>query len=103
MTDKARIPVIVSTARTPMGRFLGGLATLSAPQLGGVAIRAAIERSGIDAQELDDVILGNVVSGGEGQAPARQAAMAGGVPDNVGAMQVNRVCGSGLQAVMLAA
>jgi acetyl-CoA C-acetyltransferase len=103
MTDKARIPVIVAAARTPMGRFLGGLSTLSAPALGGAAIRAAIERSGIDAGDIDDVILGNVVSGGEGQAPARQAAMAGGVPDTVGAMQVNRVCGSGLQAVMLAA
>ncbi len=103
MTDKARIPVIVGAARTPMGRFLGGLSALSAPDLGGIAIRAAIERSGIDAADIDDVILGNVVSGGEGQAPARQAALAGGVPDTVGAMQVNRVCGSGLQAVMLAA
>ena len=82
---------------------MGGLAPLSAPELGGVAIRAAIERAGIDASELDDVILGNVVSAGIGQAPARQAAIKGGVPENVGAMGVSRVCGSGLMAVMLGA
>ncbi len=103
MTDTQRVPVIVGTARTPMGRFLGGLSPLSAPQLGAIVIRAALERSGIDPADIDDVILGNVVSGGLGQAPARQAALNGGVPDNVGAMAVNRVCGSGLMAVMLAA
>jgi acetyl-CoA C-acetyltransferase len=103
MSDPRRTPVIVAGARTPIGRFLGGLKPLSAPQLGAVAIRAALERSGIDASEIDDVILGNVVSGGLGQAPARQAAIAAGVPTNVGAMAVSRVCGSGLQAVMLAA
>jgi acetyl-CoA C-acetyltransferase len=95
--------VIVAAARTPIGRFLGGLSTLSATELGGTAIRGALDRAGIDASDLDDVILGNVVSAGLGQAPARQAAIAGGVPDTVGAMAVSRVCGSGLQAVMLAA
>jgi acetyl-CoA C-acetyltransferase len=103
MTDPRRTAVIVSGARTPIGRFLGGLSPLKAPDLGGIAIRAAVERAGIDASDLDDVIMGNVLSGGVGQAPARQAAMKGGVPETVGAMTVSRVCGSGLQAVMLAA
>jgi acetyl-CoA C-acetyltransferase len=103
MSDPARTAVIVSAARTPIGRFLGGLSSLSATELGARAIRAALERSGIDAAEIGDVILGNVVSAGLGQAPARQAAIGGGVPDNVGAMAVSRVCGSGLQAVMSAA
>ena len=103
MSEPKRTAVIVGAARTPIGRFLGGLAPLPAPELGGIAIRAALERSGIDAAELDDVVMGNVVSAGLGQAPARQAAIKGGVPTNVGAMAVSRVCGSGLQAVMLAA
>lgn len=103
MADPGRTAVIVSGARTPIGRFLGGLSPLRAPDLGAIAIRAAIERAGIDAGEINDVIMGNVVAGGVGQAPARQAAVAGGIPETVGAMTVNRVCGSGLQAVMLAA
>ncbi|HEX6937992.1 MAG TPA: acetyl-CoA C-acetyltransferase [Longimicrobiales bacterium] len=103
MADAARIPVIVGAARTAIGRFLGGLSPLSAPELGGIAIRAAVERAGIDPDDIDDVILGNVVSAGLGQAPARQAAIAGGLPESVGAMAVSRVCGSGLMAVMLAA
>src|SRR5690554_4394915 len=103
MADPRNTPVIVSAARTPIGRFMGGLSPLSATELGGVAVRAAIDRAGIDPGEIDDVILGNVVSAGLGQAPARQAALRGGVPDTVGAMTVSRVCGSGLQAVMLAA
>jgi acetyl-CoA C-acetyltransferase len=103
MTDPRRTAVIVSGARTPIGRFLGGLSSLRAPDLGGIVIRAAVQRSGIDASEIDDVIMGNVVSAGVGQAPARQAAMKGGVPESVGALTINRVCGSGLQAVMLAA
>jgi acetyl-CoA C-acetyltransferase len=103
MTDPRRTAVIVSGARTPIGRFLGGLAPLRAPELGGIAIRAAVERAGIDANDINDVIMGNVLSGGVGQAPARQAAMKGGIPETVGAMTVSRVCGSGLQAVMLAA
>ena len=103
MADPRNTPVIVSAARTPIGRFMGGLSPLSATELGGVAVRAAIDRAGIDPGEIDDVILGNVVSAGLGQAPARQAALRGGVPETVGAMTVSRVCGSGLQAVMLAA
>lgn len=99
----ASTPVIVSAARTPIGRFLGALSGLTAPELGGVAIRAAIERSEADPADVDDVIVGNVVSAGLGQAPARQAAFRGGLPETVGAMAVNRVCGSGLQAVILAA
>jgi acetyl-CoA C-acetyltransferase len=103
MSDARRSAVIVGGARTPIGRFLGGLAAVSAPELGAVAIRAAIERARIDAGEIEDVIMGNVLAAGLGQAPARQAAMKGGVPESVGAMSVSRVCGSGLQAVMLAA
>ncbi len=103
MSDKARIPVIVSGARTPIGRFLGGLGPLSAPELGAVAISAAVERSGIDVNTIDEVIMGNVVVGGEGQAPARQAAIGAGIPAAVPAMTINKVCGSGLKAVMLAA
>lgn len=103
MADPQRTAVIVGAARAPIGRFLGGLSGLKAPELGAIAIRAALERSRIDASDIEDVILGNVVSAGLGQAPARQAALRGGVPDTVGAMAVSRVCGSGLQAVMLAA
>ena len=103
MSDKARIPVIVDGARTPIGRFLGGLGPLSAPELGAVAIRAAVERSGMDVKAIDEVIMGNVVVAGEGQAPARQAAIGAGIPATVPAMTINKVCGSGLKAVMLAA
>ena len=98
-----RDPVIVSAVRTPTGRFLGALATLSATDLGAAAIRAALERSGAPAARIDEVIMGNVVSAGEGQAPARQAAMGAGLPDDIPAVTVNKVCGSGLKAVMLAA
>jgi acetyl-CoA C-acetyltransferase len=100
--DPRTTPVIVSGARTPIGKFLGGLSSFSAPQLGAIAIRAALDRAKINTADINDVILGNVVSAGLGQAPARQAALNGGVPDTVGAMTVSRVCGSGLQAVMLA-
>ena len=103
MGEKARTPVILGGGRTPIGSFLGGLSPLAAPELGGVAIRAAIERSGIDPASVDEVIMGNVVVAGEGQAPARQAAISGGVPATVPAVTVNKVCGSGLKAVMLAA
>jgi len=104
MSDRSRTPVIVrGSARTPIGRFLGGLASLSAPELGAIAVRAAVERSGIDVGDVDEVIMGNVVSAGAGQAPARQAAVRGGVPATVPAVTVNKVCGSGLKAVMLAA
>jgi acetyl-CoA C-acetyltransferase len=103
MTDLSRQAVIISAVRTPIGKFLGGLAPLSAPELGAVAIRAAVERSRIDPQSIEEVIMGNVIQGGIGQAPARQAAIKAGVPATVSAMTVNKVCGSGLKAVMLAA
>ena len=95
--------MILGGGRTPIGRFLGALSPLAAPELGGIAIRAALERSGVDPESVDEVIMGNVVSAGEGQAPARQAAIYGGVPATVPAVTVNKVCGSGLKAVMLAA
>lgn len=98
-----RTPVIVSAARTPIGRFLGGLAPLTAPELGAVAIRAAVERAGIEPAAIGEVVMGNVLQGGVGQAPARQAAIKAGIPGEVPAYTVNKVCGSGLQAVMLAA
>jgi len=103
MSDSDRIPVIVSAARLPTGRFMGGLTSLAAPDLGGLAISAAVDRAGVDPEEIDDVIMGNVVQAGVGQAPARQAAIRGGVPVTVPAVTVNKVCGSGLKAVMLAA
>jgi acetyl-CoA C-acetyltransferase len=102
MPDTARIPVIVGAARTPIGKFLGALSPLSAPELGAVAIRAALERAGVPAEEVDEVIMGNVVQGGVGQAPARQALLKAGVPATVSALTINKVCGSGLKAVMLA-
>ncbi len=98
-----RVPVIVGAARTPTGKFLGGLASLTAPQLGAIAIKEAVRRSGIDPTLLDEVIMGNVVSAGIGQAPARQAAIHAGLPDELPAVTINKVCGSGLKAVMLAA
>jgi acetyl-CoA C-acetyltransferase len=104
MTNKATTAVILKGgARTPIGRFLGGLSSLSAPQLGAIAVRAATERAGIEVGDLDEVIMGNVVSAGGGQAPARQAAVNGGVPPTIPALTINKVCGSGLKAVMLAA
>ena len=93
---------IVSAARTPMGGFLGELAPASAPQLGTAAIRAAVERAGIAAEEVDEVIMGNVLSAGQGQAPARQAAIGAGLPLATGCTTVNKMCGSGMKAAMLA-
>jgi acetyl-CoA C-acetyltransferase len=98
-----RDPVILCAVRTPTGRFLGALSSLSASQLGAAAIRAAIERASVPDGRIDEVIMGNVVSAGEGQAPARQAAIYAGLPDDIPAVAVNKVCGSGLKAVMLAA
>jgi acetyl-CoA C-acetyltransferase len=95
--------VIVSAVRTPIGRFLGGLSSLTAPQLGAIVIREAIARAGIAAASIDEVIMGQVVQGGSGQAPARQSMIHAGVPGTVPAMTINKVCGSGLKAVMLAA
>src|SRR6476661_5011238 len=103
MSNPSLTPVIVSAARTPIGKFLGGLAPLTAPELGAVAIREAVKRSGIDLSAIEEVIMGNVIQGGVGQAPARQAAIKGGVPETVSALTINKVCGSGLKAVMLAA
>jgi acetyl-CoA C-acetyltransferase len=103
MTDLIRTPVIVGAARTPIGRFLGGLATLTAPQLGAVAIKAALERAGVSPEHVNEVIMGNVLQAGVGQAPARQAMLLAGVPSTVSAVTINKVCGSGLKAVMLAA
>lgn len=103
MADSAATPVIVDGARTPIGRFLGGLSPLSGPQLGAVAVREAVARADVDGADIDEVIMGNVVGAGAGQAPARQAALRGGIPAAVPAVTVNKVCGSGLKAVMLAA
>jgi acetyl-CoA C-acetyltransferase len=101
--DPRTTPVIVSAVRTPIGKFLGALSSISAPELGAIALREAVARSGIDAQDIAEVIMGNVVQGGVGQAPARQAAVKAGLPDQVSALTINKVCGSGLKAVMLAA
>ena len=103
MPDTSRIPVILSAVRTPVGRYLGGLASLTAPELGAVAIREAVRRSGVTPAEIEEVILGHVLQGGTGQAPARQAAIKGGIPPTVSAVTINKVCGSGLKSVMLAA
>src|SRR5579859_7799643 len=97
------IPVLVGAARTPTGKFLGGLSGFTAPQLGAIAIKEAVRRSGIDIQAIEEVIMGNVVSAGIGQAPARQAAIQAGLPVDIPAFTINKVCGSGLKAVMLAA
>lgn len=94
--------VIVSAARTPLGGFQGALAEVSAPTLGAIAIRAAIERAGIDADMVDEVFMGCVIPAGLGQAPARQAALGAGLPYKSGATTINKVCGSGMKTVMLA-
>ncbi|MEO7962456.1 MAG: acetyl-CoA C-acetyltransferase [Gemmatimonadaceae bacterium] len=102
MPDTARIPVIVGAARTPIGRYLGALASLSAPELGAIAIREALKRSGVPGDQVREVIMGHVLQGGTGQAPARQALLKSGIPSSVSAVTINKVCGSGLKAVMLA-
>jgi acetyl-CoA C-acetyltransferase len=94
--------VLLGAARTPIGAFLGGLAPLAAPKLGAIAIRAALERSGVATDQIDEVYMGNVVQAGVGQAPARQAALGAGLPQSVPCTTVNKVCGSGLKSVMLA-
>lgn len=106
MPDNFKYPeaVILSAARTPSGAFQGGLSSLSAVELGSAVIREAVKRSGInELEEVDEVFMGNVVSAGLGQAPARQASIHGGLPSSVGATTLNKVCGSGLKTVMLAA
>src|SRR5260221_532439 len=94
---------IVGAARTPIGKFLGGLSTLKASELGAGAIREAMRRANVSGTQIDEVIMGHVVQGGQGQAPARQALIKAGIDPKVGALTVNKVCGSGLKAVMLAA
>ncbi|OGA26290.1 MAG: acetyl-CoA acetyltransferase [Betaproteobacteria bacterium RIFCSPLOWO2_02_FULL_67_26] len=94
--------VIVSTARTPMGGFMGDLKSLAAPELGAIAIRAAVERAGVKPEDIQEVIMGNVLPAGQGQAPARQAALGAGLPPATGCMTINKVCGSGMKAAMLA-
>jgi acetyl-CoA C-acetyltransferase len=94
---------ILSAARTPIGKFGGGLSTVPATDLGATAIRAAVERSGIAPEKVDEAIMGQVIQAGAGQAPARQAALKGGLPEGVSATTINKVCGSGMKAVMLGA
>jgi acetyl-CoA C-acetyltransferase len=98
-----RESVIVSAVRIPTGKFLGALKDFTAPELGAMVVREAVRRAGIDPKRVDECIMGNVVSAGLGQAPARQAALKGGLDNGVGALTINKVCGSGLKAVMLAA
>src|SRR5262250_2360913 len=95
--------VIISGCRTPVGKFQGSLSDLSAPQLGAIVVREVVKRAGIDPAQVDECIMGNVISAGLGQNPARQAAIFGGLAPEVGAMTINKVCGSGLKAVGLAA
>lgn len=102
MSD-ATTAVIVSAVRTPIGRYLGGLASFTAPQLGALVIREAVARAGVESSLVDEVIMGQVVQGGSGQAPARQALIHAGIPATTSAITINEVCGSGLRAVMLAA
>jgi len=103
MAADATTPVILSAVRTPVGKYLGGLAPLSAPRLGAVVIREAVRRTGLEPAAVDEVIMGHVLQGGAGQAPARQAAIHAGLPGAIPALTINKVCGSGLKAVMLAA
>ncbi len=95
-------PVIVSAVRTPIGRYLGGLSSFTAPQLGAMVIREAVARAGVDPAAVEEVVMGQVVQGGSGQAPARQALVHAGLPPSIPALTINKVCGSGLKAVMLA-
>ncbi len=94
--------VIVSAARTPMGAFQGDFASLAAPDLGGAAIRAAVERAGISPDAVGEVLFGNCLMAGQGQAPARQAAFKGGLPKSAGAVTLSKMCGSGMRAAMFA-
>jgi len=103
MAHKPNDPVILSACRTPIGVFLSSLSSLRAHELGAIAIAEAVKRAGIDKNDIDEVIMGQVVQAGEGQAPARMAAIKAGIPAKAGALTVNKVCGSSLKAVMLAA
>jgi acetyl-CoA C-acetyltransferase len=101
--SKENEAVILSAARTAIGKFQGGLSSIPAAQLGAVAVKAAVERAGIDPNDIEEVLLGNVIQAGNGQAPARQSSIFAGLPAVVGATTINKVCGSGLKAVMLSA
>ena len=102
--SKETEPVILSAVRTPVGKFQGAFSGISAPKLGAIAIKAAVERAGLPKlDDVDEVLMGNVVQAGVGQAPARQAAIFSGLPFSVGATTLNKVCGSGLKAAMSAA
>src|SRR5262245_18160490 len=92
--------VVLSAARTPIGSFLGKLSSIPATALGSAAIRGALERAGVKSEEVEQVIMGNVLQAGEGQAPARQASLGAGIPDSVPCITVHKVCGSGMRAVM---
>src|SRR5436309_10265635 len=94
---------LLSAARTPIGKLLGALADMTAPALGGNVLAEALRRAGCGAERVDEVILGNVLQAGVGQNPARQAGLKAGLPDTIAALTVNKVCGSGLKVVMLAA
>jgi len=96
-------PVILSAVRTPIGKFLGALSSIPATRLGAIAVQEAVRRAGVDAEKIDEVIMGNVVGAGLGQNPARQAALGAGLPDSVAAMTINKVCGSSLKAAVIAA
>jgi acetyl-CoA C-acetyltransferase len=96
-------PVLLAAVRTPIGKYLGGLADLPAPQLGALVLREALRRANVPADRVDEVIVGNVIQAGVGQNPARQAALHAELPDSIAAVTINKVCGSGLKAVMLAA
>src|SRR5690606_25080624 len=98
-----RESVIAAAVRTPTGKFLGALKSLTAPELGALVVREAVARAGIEPGLVDECIMGNVIQGGNGQNPARQAALNGGLSERVAALTINKVCGSGLKAVMLAA
>jgi acetyl-CoA C-acetyltransferase len=100
--NKETEAVILSAVRTPIGKFQGSLSSVPATQLGAIAVKAAVERAGINPEEIEEVIMGNVVQAGEGQAPARQSGILGGVPPTVSASTINKVCGSGLKAAMIA-
>src|SRR5690606_38448282 len=99
MADKREV-VIVGAARTPIGAFMGSLSSVPAPRLGAVAIRAALERAGVEPEAVGHVVMGNVLQAGVGQAPARQAAIFAGIPSATPAVTINKVCGSGLEAVV---
>src|SRR4030065_596952 len=102
MSNEQTTPVIVSACRTAIGKYLGGLSPLSAPKWAALVVKEAVGRAGIDGGLVDEVILGNVLQGGVGQAPARQAAIHAGLPGTIPALKINKVCGSGLKAVVLA-